>query len=318
MECLSPLASSPAQEAPSLYLLAMAGPDKGAVFTLVPGDTLLGRSDDCTIPLAGRGVSRRHALLQLDDAGHLMLEDLNSTNGVFVDGKPAKKRLLTPGETLSLGPEVSLRLEASTVGVQDLLQRMYQSATTDPLTGLFNRRTFEERLTEEFSVLTRHKLESCLAIVDVDHFKRVNDTWGHSIGDRVLQTLAEHLKKSVRTGDLVGRFGGEEFVLYIRQSGLDGAITLLERLRIEVEGQAIALKGEANLSITISAGVVSLAGFDDWHTAFSQADEALYEAKAQGRNRVSSRLGPNPARPTSVGPATVSLPPGAFTPLTDA
>lgn len=291
MEFLTPVLPVHAPETQSFYLLVMAGPDKGAVFTLSTGRIILGRSEKCDIPVTGRGVSREHASLTMDRGGRAMLEDLDSTNGVFVDGVLVKKRLLATGETIALGPEVQLRLEVSTLGVQDLLQKMYQSATLDPLTNLFNRRTFEERLDEEFTVLTRHKMESCLALVDVDHFKHVNDKWGHHAGDLVLQILSSRLKDSVRTGDLVGRWGGEEFILYIRQSGMEGASSLLERLRAEIEAMDVTLPDGKILRITISSGVVSLAGFQTWKTALQRADEALYASKSNGRNRVTSYSG---------------------------
>lgn len=291
MEFLTPVQLTQLSETPSFYLLVMAGPDKGAVFNLSPGRTTLGRSDKCDIPVTGRGVSREHASLTLDPNGKAMLEDLDSTNGVFVDGVLVKKRLLSPGETMALGPEVQMRLEASTMGVQDLLHKMYQSATLDPLTSLFNRRTFEERLEEEFSVITRHKMEACLAVVDVDHFKQVNDQYGHHAGDIVLRNLAGKLKEGVRTGDLVGRWGGEEFILYIRQAGLEGAVILLERLRAEIEAMEIPVSPDTTLRVTVSSGVVALVAFQDWRAAFQKADEALYTSKAEGRNRVTARSG---------------------------
>ena len=139
--------------------------------------------------------------------------------------------------------------------------------------------------------MTRHIMESCLALVVVYQFKAVNDRWGHQAGDLVLQTLASSLKTSVRTGDLVGRWGGEEFILYIRQSGLEGATILLERLRAEIEAMDVTLPDGQTMQITISAGVVSLAGFSDWKAAFERADEALYASKANGRNRVTSYRG---------------------------
>lgn len=291
MEFLTPVRLEHFEEDASYYLLVMAGPDKGAVFNLQAGRSTLGRSDKCTVPLTGRGVSREHACLTIDPHGKAMLEDLDSTNGVFVDGTLIKKRLVTTGETIALGPEVQMRLEVSTLGVQGLLQKMYQSATLDPLTNLFNRRTFEERLEEEFTVLTRHKMESCLALVDVDHFKKVNDELGHLAGDAVLEVLAERLKDGVRTGDLVGRWGGEEFILYIRQSGLEGATILLERLRSEIENLDIEIPHGEPVRVTFSAGVVSLAGFKDWRKALQRADMALYESKSAGRNRVTAREG---------------------------
>ncbi len=291
MEFLTPIRLEHFEEDASYYLLVMAGPDKGAVFNLQAGRSTLGRSDKCTVPLTGRGVSREHACLTIDSHGKAMLEDLDSTNGVFVDGTLVKKRLVATGETIALGPEVQMRLEVSTLGVQGLLQKMYQSATLDPLTNLFNRRTFEERLEEEFTVLTRHKMESCLALVDVDHFKKVNDDLGHLAGDAVLVVLAERLKDGVRTGDLVGRWGGEEFVLYIRQSGLEGAAILLERLRAEIENLDIEIPHGDPVRVTFSAGVVSLAGFKDWRKALQRADMALYESKSAGRNQVTARDG---------------------------
>lgn len=275
----------------SFYLLVMAGPDKGAVFDLAPGVTTLGRSERCDIPVTGRGVSRVHAAIQLTADGTATVEDRGSTNGVFVDRVRVEQSAVKVGETIALGPEVQLRFESSAGGIQNLLQEMYQSATLDPLTGLYNRRSFEDRLDEEFSVLTRHKMESCLAVVDVDHFKSVNDTEGHDAGDQVLRILADLLKAGVRAGDIVGRWGGEEFVMYIRQAGLEGAVILLDRLRERVSQTDIPLKDGRSLRVTFSSGVVPLGQFQDWRQAFTQADECLYASKDAGRNKVTAYRG---------------------------
>lgn len=275
----------------TFYLLVMAGPDKGAVFDLSPGMTSLGRSESCDIPVTGRGVSREHAALSLREDGTASIEDRGSTNGVFVERVKVQSSPLKPGETIALGPEVQMRFEASSGGVQTLLQEMYKSATLDPLTGLYNRRSFEDRLDEEFSVITRHKMESCLAVVDVDHFKSVNDTEGHDAGDLVLKQLAMMLKQGVRAGDIVGRWGGEEFVLYIRQTGIEGALVLLNRLRERVAATDIPLEDGRDLRVTFSSGVAPLAGINHWRDAFKMADEALYKSKELGRNCVTPAQG---------------------------
>jgi two-component system cell cycle response regulator len=270
----------------SFCLIVMAGPDKGATFALKTGTCTLGRSHDCDIVLHGRGISRKHAVLHVKPHGDVIIEDQGSTNGIYLDGERITRCALEAGQTLGLGPEVMVRLELSSRGVQNLLQEMYEGATHDSLTGLYTRRGFEERLEIEFALVTRHKMSSCLAVIDLDRFKAVNDREGHDVGDLVLQALADLLKESARAGDLACRWGGEEFVLYIRQTPLVGAVTMLQRLREQFAEREIELPQGGRVRATFSAGVVDLLPFDDWRTGFRHADEALYQAKRDGRNRV--------------------------------
>ena len=109
---------------------------------------------------------------------------------------------------------------------------MYQSSRVDALTNLLNRRAFEERMEEETAIAKRHGTLSCLAILDIDHFKAINDEYGHDSGDKVLQAVASFLKSSARTGDIVARWGGEEFLIYVRLSEIEGAQTLIEKLSL--------------------------------------------------------------------------------------
>jgi diguanylate cyclase (GGDEF)-like protein len=271
----------------SFCLIVMHGPDKGATFPLPHGVHTIGRAPDCDITVTGRGVSRTHAAVQVQPHGDVLVEDRGSTNGVFVDAeRVTRPRQMEPGQTLGLGPEVKLRLEMSSGSVQSLLREMYKSATMDSLTGLLTRRGFEEHLEVEFAMVKRHQTSSCLAVLDLDRFKAINDREGHEAGDVVLRTVADHVKASVRTGDLACRWGGEEITLYIRQTPLIGAVTLLERLRKEVADCEIALPNGNRLRVTFSAGLIDLLEFQDWKTGFRRADEALYQAKAEGRNRV--------------------------------
>lgn len=270
----------------SYCLVIMSGPDKGAVHNLAVGQTTLGRSERTDLPVTGKGISRVHASIEVAEDGSVTLTDKGSTNGVFLSGIRIMDTRLNPGDVFGLGPELKLRLESTDGGLHELIHDMYRSSKIDALTNLLNRRAFEERMDEEFSVTKRHGLEACLSILDIDHFKSINDNYGHDAGDEVLRKIAALLKDKVRTGDLVGRWGGEEFVVYVRQSDLDGAKVLLDRLRTTVAETDIALPTGASLNVTFSAGIVSLCKSSDWRAALSRADEGLYHSKQNGRNQV--------------------------------
>lgn len=161
------------------------------------------------------------------------------------------------------------------------------SATHDPLTGLLNRRTFEEQLHGEMLRAQRHGDPVGVAMVDVDHFKRVNDTHGHHAGDLVLQRVASLLHTTVRRTDLVGRWGGEEFTLVFPSEGPDATAVHVERLRATLAGTAIELPSGAHVTLTLSAGVAfSPQDGADAVTLIRVADARLLEAKRAGRNRV--------------------------------
>lgn len=272
----------------SYCLVIMTGPNKGAVHNLGPGKTTLGRSERADISVGGKGISRVHAVLELSPDGVVRLRDSDSTNGVFSQGARVTDVRLQPGDVFGLGPELKLRLESTDGGLHELIDEMYRSSKVDSLTNLLNRRAFEERMDEEFSVARRHGLESCLAIIDVDHFKSVNDNYGHDSGDEVLRTVASILKDQVRTGDVVGRWGGEEFVVFVRQSELEGAKILLDRLRVVVSDTEITTATGHTIKVSFSGGLVSLSNCADWREALSRADEALYRSKENGRNQVTS------------------------------
>lgn len=162
------------------------------------------------------------------------------------------------------------------------------SALVDPLTQLGNRRHFETRLREEAAYAGRHKEPLTLAMIDVDHFKAINDTYGHPDGDRVLTFLAEQTKAMLRAGDSAFRFGGEEFVLLLRCCRAHEGVVAIERLRGMLRDKPIELGkfGEAKV-VLFSAGLASADdsnGFSAEHLV-ARADEALYRAKQTGRNR---------------------------------
>ena len=159
-------------------------------------------------------------------------------------------------------------------------RQLTELASRDPLTGVANRRVFTERLSEEISRARRHGVRLCLALFDIDHFKRVNDTFGHPAGDAVLIRMAEILAAQARSEDVVARIGGEEFAWILPETELDGAVTAVERVRLTVETEDFPEVG----SLTVSCGIAAF-DEDDPDRLTATADEALYRAKREGRNR---------------------------------
>jgi diguanylate cyclase (GGDEF)-like protein len=161
-----------------------------------------------------------------------------------------------------------------------------ERAFTDPLTGLANRRAFDERMDHVLNTIDRYGGSVSLILVDLDHFKRVNDGYGHDAGDEVLKAVAQTVAGSVRTIDLAARFGGEEMAILLPRTGLEGARELAERLRRSVANRVISVRGR-ELRVTASFGVACYPETsEDKRTLFTNADAALYEAKASGRNQV--------------------------------
>lgn len=165
------------------------------------------------------------------------------------------------------------------------IEEQRQKSLLDPLTGLPNRAAWSERLELETARRLRYGGELLLAVLDVDHFKRINDSYGHLAGDRVLKIIAGELYKRLRKTDFIARYGGEEFVLLIPATPLDGGVQLLETLRTAIEACPFHFKGEP-VTITLSAGLAEFRGEETAEAAFERADQALYRAKAGGRNRI--------------------------------
>lgn len=168
---------------------------------------------------------------------------------------------------------------------RDHLEEQRQKSLLDPLTGLPNRAAWSERLELEVARRQRYGGELLLAVLDIDHFKRVNDNYGHLAGDRVLKIIAGELQKRLRKTDFMARFGGEEFVLLIPATPLEGGQQLLETLRAAVAACPFHFKGEP-LTITCSAGLTEFRANESSDAVFERADKALYRAKGEGRNRV--------------------------------
>ncbi|MDH4559659.1 GGDEF domain-containing protein [Pseudomonas sp. BN411] len=175
----------------------------------------------------------------------------------------------------------------------DNLEVQRQKALQDPLTGLPNRAAWNERLEIEQARQQRYGGDLLLAVIDIDHFKRINDGFGHLAGDKVLKIIAGELARRLRKTDFIARFGGEEFVLLLPSTPVEGGKQLLENLRAAIEACPFHFKGE-RVSITLSAGLTTLMAGEPSDVAFQRADQALYRAKHQGRNRVELALVQSP------------------------
>ena len=162
---------------------------------------------------------------------------------------------------------------------------MFQQASTDALTGLYNRRQFEVMSGMALANCIRQKIPYCMLMLDIDHFKKVNDTYGHDAGDDVLKHVANVLNKTHREADIVARFGGEEFVVFLNNADVEGAKIAAERIRTAVEKEVIMV-GDTQVPITISLGI-SASQNGDIYAMIKEADIALYHSKETGRNRTS-------------------------------
>ncbi|UTW48237.1 GGDEF domain-containing protein [Bacterioplanoides sp. SCSIO 12839] len=175
-------------------------------------------------------------------------------------------------------------MEQEASQARQIIEEHKRRATHDGLTGLPNRDAYQQRLEEELTRKSRYGGSLTLVVADVDHFKRINDNYGHLAGDKVLQLLAKAMRKSIRDVDFIGRYGGEEFVMLMPETNAEEALAAMEKLRSKVENSPFNFRKE-RVPITMSFGVSEFHPLEDGETVFERADKALYQAKAEGRNR---------------------------------
>lgn len=247
----------------------------------------LGRAPSCDIIVRDDRVSRSHCKLFLRD-GSVHFEDMQSTNGVFLDGNRCEGGVLKPGHRLVIGRTI-VKVEFRDEKEIRLDDEMFHAAITDPLTEIPNRKWFLERAREEIPFAVRHKQFLSLMMIDADHFKIINDSYGHQAGDHVLFELAQLLSNLRREEDILARYGGEEFILLLRSTDLPEALSFAERIRTKAEKRAFSFDGHS-IRVTLSIGVCSRKGnaANSVDSMIHEADEALYKAKENGRNRVES------------------------------
>jgi two-component system cell cycle response regulator len=276
--------SSGEEKRPSLIVLA--GRDFGRQYFLAKGETSIGRDEDCTIRLNDARVSRKHSKIVGDPAGpYFKVIDIDSTNGTFLNDTRIKEAVLTDGDRVRIGYTV-LKYAIRDVAEIEYGNKIYRMATTDSLTKLSSREYFMQQYSDVFHRSERYQRPFSLLMVDIDNFKSVNDTYGHPVGDLVLEQVGRMILNVIRHEDLAGRFGGEEFAILLPETGVDSARNPAERLRRSIEAYQFNA-GSEQFSVTVSIGI---AAFPDQATTMNElierADIALYEAKRSGRNSV--------------------------------
>jgi len=172
-------------------------------------------------------------------------------------------------------------------------EKLEQLATLDSLTGLYNRRAILGKLRELINLANRYKEDFSLIMLDIDHFKKINDRYGHLAGDEVLEEIATLIHRNIRDTDIVGRYGGEEFIIILPKTNLSSAWVVAERLRSIIEKTELKDSAGNTFTITISQGLAGGERGEDAYSLISRADEALYKAKEKGRNCVQILLGPS-------------------------
>jgi len=298
-------------------------------FSLDRESCTIGRSDNCDFILTGREVSRRHARITVRGKT-VLLEDLDSANGTFVNHQRITRHVLKHGDTIMVGDfKITFNDGRGLTGIVDetqvdtpgeetqnldkqhknLKRKMRASETVneaefdqyhedmdrsrkkykrlsnqDRLTGVFNRGYFDRVLPELWRAAQASRDPLSLLFIDLDHFKKVNDTYGHDKGDEVLKTIAQLVRTFCRRNDVIARYGGEEFVVIYPGMSADSALDAAESLRKVIEQKSLELVGFRQ---TASIGVATYpVDARDAAELLQRADQAVYQAKEQGRNRV--------------------------------
>lgn len=266
-------------------LIVIAGALLGQRIELGDAEITIGRSREAGFQIPHEGVSRLHCRVSPEDQDY-RIDDLGSTNRTLLNGEPVDSAVLKDGDRIKLGDTV-LKFFAAGSLESDYQQSLVARAAFDDLTQLLNRRQFILHLSKAIEVAKGRTEPLILVLADLDHFKPINDTHGHLAGDEVLKTVSGLLRDSLPARAEVGRLGGEEFAVLLREHSLQQALDYAELLRAQIARTITHTSHGLALQVTCSFGVALWnAGFHSHSDLLRAADLALYEAKAQGRNRV--------------------------------
>ncbi|QDV65720.1 GGDEF domain-containing protein [Crateriforma conspicua] len=255
------------------------------MLSLDSGGLSIGRDIVCDLALDDTSVSRRHAEITLDDQGH-WITDHGSTNGTLVNGVRVDHVRLQSGDRITIGSFIFKYLSAGSVESQ-YHETVYQSLTRDALTGTLNKRVLLDSLRREIARSRRDHRPIAIAMMDIDHFKSVNDTHGHLVGDEVLREFGRRLSAECREDDVLARYGGEEFSLLMASTSREESLQITERCRCCIADTPFETAAGA-LSVSASFGIAIYCGEEKSspNELLQIADMRLYDAKRGGRNRV--------------------------------
>lgn len=268
----------------SASLVVLQGQRLGQRVEVGAQPVTIGRAPECELQIVDRSVSRQHARIWREPSGY-RIKDLDSTNKTLLNDQPIIEAELKDGDHVSIGACVLKFMDRASVEAR-YHDEIYQLATMDPLTGLYNRRHFLELLDRELARSASHARPLALLIVDLDHFKSINDLHGHPAGDVVLRQVSAALDGCMRDEAILARIGGEEFAAILPEHGIEEATEFARRLCGAVA--ALTLDAQAGARrVTVSIGVANWrAGMALVGDLMRAADAQLYRAKQSGRNRV--------------------------------
>jgi two-component system, cell cycle response regulator len=298
----TPLASKPTRIV-GATISVLGGSESGRLHYIPEAGGIFGRGEEVDFVFADATISREHVRIEMRE-GHFYLRDLKSMNGTFVDDQRVWDEVRLPTSCrIRLGRRTVFQFSAvAELGAQ-AFTKLCQAMYVDALTGTGNRSYLEQRLREEVSFAWRHREPVGLLMLDLDHFKAVNDRYGHVIGDQVLRDMGAIMRHTVRTEDSVYRYGGEEFCVLVRGESPEGLERMAQRLRTAIGNYKLPTE-LGDVSVTVSVGVATVsrpdsemettlgaAGSSDGEAEQDEllvlmADRALYRAKEQGRDCV--------------------------------
>jgi two-component system cell cycle response regulator len=273
-------------------LVQIYGPDLGKKYVLDGSvEFTVGRGENAHIVLELDNVSRRHcSFITKDDK--VFIRDDGSTNGTYLNNIEVRgETALRSGDLIKIGSAIFKFLFGGELGSIEAQyhEEIYRLTIIDGLTQVYNKRYLLEFLDREMARCGRHGRALSIVMIDVDHFKRINDTYGHLAGDYVLRELASQIKTRIRREECFARYGGEEFVLVLPETGHDNSVYLAEKLRKMIEAHRFVFEGK-EIKVSFSGGVADMQPQDEGPEGFIQvADGRLYEAKRAGRNRIAGK-----------------------------
>jgi two-component system cell cycle response regulator len=281
-------------------LVFMRGEQLAAPIPLERDEVILGRALEADVRVNDARASRLHARIRIEheaetNTPRYRLTDLGSTNGTLLNGQPVSDAFLQHGDKLSIGQHL-IRFDLLDDFDREFQRQLYRLIAHDELTGLLTSKSFFSELRREAARAESEGRPFCVLMMDLDHFKRVNDTCGHLVGSQTLEEIGGLITRALRAGDVAARFGGEEFAAFLLDADCAQALVAAERVRSAIEEHAFsatrrttASEENRTLHITISIGVAAYP--DDARDPIELielADTALYHAKQSGRNRVSA------------------------------
>lgn len=275
-------AAGPTRDA---YLVQVRGPDLGRRLIIRDESVTLGRDPDNTVVLKSDAVSRLHARIEPWDGGHRIIDN-QSTNGTY------RNQVVVTGETqlmsgdyVQVGDAIFKYLSGDDIEVA-YHEEIYRLTIEDSLTQIANKRALLDFLEKEFARARRYQRDLAVIMVDLDFFKRVNDTYGHLMGDFVLRDFAKLIGQRIRREEMFARYGGEEFCIVLPETNLAGALLFADSVRAMIEEHSFEFEGNV-LKMTASMGVALIAdNMARPEDLLLASDENLYRAKNEGRNRV--------------------------------